>query len=246
MSPEVARSIPPYLQIAEDVASRIRSGQIAEGGAIPSARQIASTWNVAIATATKAHAHLRTIGLVRAVPGVGTVVSTGGTNHGAQQRGLATRDRDLIYGQGEVAEILSAATTIAPDHVAAALGLPGASEVLRRERITRQHDVPVSASVSWFAGDLIASVPELLVPERILQGTFSIVAERLGRSLASGREEVAASQAEAGEAGQLGLEVGNAVLRSRNWFFDQDGGVIEYGESVRRPDRWSVHVFRLT
>ena len=31
---------------------------------------------------------------------------------------------------------------------------------------------------------------------------------------------------------QLGLPVGSPVLRGRNWYYDTDGGVIEYGESA--------------
>lgn len=246
MSPEIARPVPPYQQIAEDIAARIRSGEIPEGGSVPSARQIATTWNVAIATATRVHAHLRTSGLVRAVPGVGTVVSTTGTSHGAQQRGSATRDKGLIYREGEVAEILSAEVLPAPEQVATSLGVPVGSQVVRRERLTRQDDLPVSTSVSWFSGDLAATVPELLRKERILQGSFSIVATRTGRQLSSGREEVAASEAGVSESALLGVGPGSPILRSRNWFLDQEGDVIEYGESVRRADRWSAHDFTLS
>ena len=246
MAPEVARPLPPYRQIADDIAARIRSGEIPEGGSIPSARQIASTWGVAIATATKVHGHLRASGLVRSVSGVGTVVSTTDSGHGAQQRGMRTREKGLIYGTGEVAEIVSAELVPAPQQVATALGVPEGAEVIRRERITRQDGDPVSSSVSWFAGDLAARVPELLRRERVRQGTFTVVAERLGRNLASGREEVAASTAGDDDATRLDLAAGSPILLSRNWFQDQDGDVIEYGESVRRAERWSAHDFRLS
>ena len=246
MAPEVARPLPPYLQIADDIAARIRSGEIAEGGSIPSARQIAATWGVAIATASKVHAHLRASGLVRSVSGVGTVVSTTGNGHGAQQRGIRTRDQGLIYEAGEVAEIVSAELVAASELVATALGVPEGAEVIRRQRITRQDGAPVSSSVSWFAGDLATRVPELLRRERVLQGTFAVVAERLGRTLASGREEVAASSAGDDDAARLDVVPGSPILLSRNWFQDQDGDVIEYGESVRRADRWSAHDFRLS
>lgn len=245
MAPVIERPSPPYRQIADDIAARIRSGEYSEGSSIPSARQIASDWGVALATATKVHGELRARGLVRALPGVGTVVSTHDSSHGAQQRGVLTRTSGRVYGTGEVAEIVAADLVSAADDIATALGVEAGSKVVRRERVTRLDGVALSESVSWFAGDLAASVPELLARDRVKAGTFALVAERTGRALASGREEVAASVADAGQAKRLGVGVGDPVLLSRNWFRDQDDGVIEYGESTRRANRWSSHDFQL-
>jgi DNA-binding transcriptional regulator YhcF (GntR family) len=60
--------------IAEEIRRRITSGELKPGDRVPSARQITQHWGVAIATASKALAMLRAEGLVRAVPGIGTVV----------------------------------------------------------------------------------------------------------------------------------------------------------------------------
>ncbi|MFI9719478.1 TetR/AcrR family transcriptional regulator C-terminal domain-containing protein [Streptomyces sp. NPDC052396] len=66
---------PPYLRIAAELRDRIASGELGAGEKIPSTRGITREWGVAMATATKALAVLRQEGLVRAVPGVGTVVA---------------------------------------------------------------------------------------------------------------------------------------------------------------------------
>ncbi|MFC8128779.1 TetR/AcrR family transcriptional regulator C-terminal domain-containing protein [Streptomyces sp. NPDC057302] len=66
---------PPYLRIARDIRLRIDSGDLAPGDRVPSTRRITEEWGVAMATATKALAALKQEGLVRAVPGVGTVVA---------------------------------------------------------------------------------------------------------------------------------------------------------------------------
>lgn len=71
------QSDPPYLRIVTEIRGRIASGQLQVGDRVPSARQITRDWGVALATATKALAALRQEGLVRAVPGVGTVVRAG-------------------------------------------------------------------------------------------------------------------------------------------------------------------------
>jgi DNA-binding transcriptional regulator YhcF (GntR family) len=66
---------PPYVRIAAELHRRIATGELSPGARLPSARQITQEWGVAIATATKALATLRRAGLVRPVPGVGTVVA---------------------------------------------------------------------------------------------------------------------------------------------------------------------------
>jgi len=64
-----------YLGIANDLSDRIHAGDLQPGDRVPSTRQISAQSGVAIATATKALAELQRRGLVRAVPGVGTVVA---------------------------------------------------------------------------------------------------------------------------------------------------------------------------
>jgi AcrR family transcriptional regulator len=73
----MARPGPPYLRIVDDIRRRIESGELRPGDLVPSARRITQEWGVAIATATKVLAALQQEGLVKAVPGVGTVVATG-------------------------------------------------------------------------------------------------------------------------------------------------------------------------
>jgi AcrR family transcriptional regulator len=83
-------SEPRYARIVAEIRARIAAGDLREGDRVPSARQITRDWGVAIATATKVHAALRQEGLVRAVPGVGTVVA--GRPNGARPRPVRLRE----------------------------------------------------------------------------------------------------------------------------------------------------------
>jgi DNA-binding transcriptional regulator YhcF (GntR family) len=67
---------PPYVRIVAELRDRIETGALAPGDRVPSTREITRQWGVAMATATKALTALRQAGLVRSVPGVGTVVDT--------------------------------------------------------------------------------------------------------------------------------------------------------------------------
>ncbi|NDU72993.1 GntR family transcriptional regulator [Actinomadura sp. DSM 109109] len=68
------RPDPPYRAIAAEIRSRIESGELRPGDRVPSIRQIAQRWGVAVATATRAAAVLREEGLVEPRVGAGTVV----------------------------------------------------------------------------------------------------------------------------------------------------------------------------
>ncbi|MFC1413488.1 TetR/AcrR family transcriptional regulator C-terminal domain-containing protein [Streptacidiphilus sp. N1-12] len=63
-------------RIVGELRLRIEAGALAPGDRVPSTREITREWGVAMATATKVLTELRREGLVRAVPGVGTVVAT--------------------------------------------------------------------------------------------------------------------------------------------------------------------------
>ncbi|MEU0372274.1 GntR family transcriptional regulator [Streptomyces sp. NPDC006283] len=66
---------PPYLRIVAEIRRRIADGELTPGDRVPSIRQIAEQWGVALATATKALTTLRLEGLVETRPRAGTVVA---------------------------------------------------------------------------------------------------------------------------------------------------------------------------
>ncbi|WP_432584701.1 TetR/AcrR family transcriptional regulator C-terminal domain-containing protein [Streptomyces sp. HD1123-B1] len=66
---------PPYLRIVAAIRRRIAEGELAPGDRVPSTRQIAGEWGVALATATKALTTLRLEGLVDSRPRIGSVVA---------------------------------------------------------------------------------------------------------------------------------------------------------------------------
>jgi AcrR family transcriptional regulator len=67
----------PYARIVAEIREQIETGSLAPGDRVPSTREITRRWGVAMATATKALTALRQEGLVRVVPGVGSVVALG-------------------------------------------------------------------------------------------------------------------------------------------------------------------------
>ncbi|SFQ48355.1 regulatory protein, tetR family [Actinomadura madurae] len=74
MSSSSQRPDPPYRRIVAEIAGQILRGELRPGSRVPSVRQIAQRWGVAIATATRVMAALREEGLVETKVGSGSVV----------------------------------------------------------------------------------------------------------------------------------------------------------------------------
>ncbi|MET7398792.1 GntR family transcriptional regulator [Dactylosporangium sp. NPDC005572] len=64
-----------YERIVADIRTRIADGRLTPGDRLPSTRQLAKDWGVALATATKALTALQQQGVVVSQPRVGTVVA---------------------------------------------------------------------------------------------------------------------------------------------------------------------------
>ncbi|MFI6320091.1 TetR/AcrR family transcriptional regulator C-terminal domain-containing protein [Nonomuraea sp. NPDC050556] len=67
---------PPYMRIVDDIRGRIASGELRPGDRVPSTRQVAKDFGVALATAAKALTTLRMEGTVQTEPRFGTIVSS--------------------------------------------------------------------------------------------------------------------------------------------------------------------------
>ncbi|MFE9222639.1 GntR family transcriptional regulator [Streptomyces lavendulae] len=105
----------PYARIAAELRGRIERGELRPGDRVPSTRAITQRWGVAMATASKVLALLGQEGLVRAVPGVGTVVAARPAAGGPGRRPAAEDDT------AQRARIVRAAVVIADAEGLAAL-----------------------------------------------------------------------------------------------------------------------------
>lgn len=237
--PSIERHESPYLQVARHLRDKIISGELREGDAVPSAREIVREWDVAMATATKALKTLKDEGIVEAKVGRGTVVSARDTHRSAHDRSLTVMRTGRVYPPGHYAKIVEAGLVTAPQRVANALQVDEGEQAIRRQRTTYDaQDNPLSMSVSWYSGELAQAAPLLTEPDRIRQGTARYVEEQTGRihALALDRMFFRASAADENEAQQLHITFGSPVLRGRNFYRDTNGDVLEYGESVALAD----------
>lgn len=234
MPPKLERPAPPYQQIANEIRSRIANGDLQAGDLVPSVRSLMRDYGVAIATAQKALSALRAEGYIKPERGVGSLVTT------EEERGRAANDRvgkarrtGKVYPTGQYAKITDAGLGEATEQIADALGIKVGSPVIRRVRRTFRADgKPISASTSYFRGDLAKRAPLLLTSERIREGTFMYVANTLKRNVDAWQDQFEPASATADQAESLGLDEGALIMVGRNWIYDDTGDVLEYGESI--------------
>jgi DNA-binding transcriptional regulator YhcF (GntR family) len=90
---------PPYARIARELSRRISDRELAPGDKVPSTRQVAQDFGVALATAAKALDVLRAEGLVITRPRSGTVVASRRT---ARSGGAAELTREQVLAEATV------------------------------------------------------------------------------------------------------------------------------------------------
>lgn len=101
---------PRFREIAAEIRRQIEAGALAPGTRVPSTRAIVDRWGVAMATATRVLTELRHEGLVRAVPGVGTVVEG---DRGAPRAAPVPRRHGGVEGGLGAERIVAAGVAIA-------------------------------------------------------------------------------------------------------------------------------------
>lgn len=119
-----ASAEPAYCLIANQIVDRIRKGDLKPGDRAPSTRQITRDWGVAMATATKVLAELRSRGAILTRPGAGSVVADHPSSRPASPSPPA-RARSVHSGAGTATRerIIESAIAIADAEGVAAVSL---------------------------------------------------------------------------------------------------------------------------
>jgi GntR family transcriptional regulator len=232
--PRAERAAPPYVQIADHYRNLILDGELQPGARLPSLADIASEWQVATGTAGRAIAHLQVEGAIWTSP-QGTFVS--GNDVISRTPGERIRAaRPHRIASGETVTVTAANIVTAPDYVAALLGMPTGSQVVRREEVTSLHGHPRMLAVTWIPAESVELAPDLTSPLPLDQAPDALIASITGRRVTHSRDHLRGRAADQREAGALRLPVGTPILAGVHVWSD-DQGVILYGEWVMPPDQ---------
>jgi DNA-binding transcriptional regulator YhcF (GntR family) len=150
----MTRRAPPSKHIAADLRRRIVSGVLRPGDRLPSTRDLAREYRVAIATATRALEALRHEGLTRSIPRVGSVVAGAGPR-------TASREPDSRDGELSLSRIVRAAIDSADAEGLAAVSIRGIATRLGTPVMSLYRHVPGKDALLFHMTDAVLAEESL-------------------------------------------------------------------------------------
>lgn len=220
----------PYMQVAERIRRRILDGALKEGEKLLPQRELAKQEGVSIATLGRALDQLQVEGYIttsRKGTFVANAPEIGPSGYDRITRVLRTGS---VLAEGETMIVTAAELIRPPQYVAELFDLEDGDQVVRRQWHTGKGQMRTGLFVTWYPVAFIATVPELLSTSRSSSpGLLARIQRKTGRRPTAGRDDMHGRDADAREAGFLGLRIGSPILAGASRLWD-DEGVIEYSE----------------
>jgi len=210
-----------YRTIADELRSRVESGELAAGALLPSESELSAAYGVSRVTVRKALELLRDEGLIDARQGFGWFVATAPVRQSLGRLGTI-EDQLGELGVGSERRVVGFRFAPAPPRVRQVLGVDAVLEVRR---------------VNWADGQPFARVT-VWCPEEV-GGRLSRADveatpfyELVGVAIGGATQTIGAAAAGPEDAALLAVPVGSPVLRCERITRDLDGAPLLYSEHV--------------
>ena len=227
---------PMYRRIADDIRSRIESGELAPGMTLPSEIELRDQYSCSRNTVRDAIKILSARGLVETRAGQGTFV-TRKIDPSVTILGLDAFDDDQTESHVFVAEAAAAGKqprlsspsvelTAASESVATRLRLTDEGNVVRRQQQRWVDGTPWAIQTYFFPFELVArGATSLLQPTQISEGEIRYLADVIGVRQAGWRDVIAVRLPDAAEANFFDLPEDGAtsVFEIQRTSYDQAG-----------------------
>src|SRR5271165_4522153 len=238
MSGNHRNGTPVYKRIQNSIRKRIEASSLRPGDAVASERELAKLHGVSLMTARHALAGLEREGVVERRRGAGTFVAApkihfnklmSYTEH-MSSRGLAPRSRVLVAKVIEDGQ-----------EVAARLGLPAASHLVKIERLRLTGEEPFALETCYLPASGFSS---LVTSPLGRSSLFATLHHDFGVELAYADEEVDATAADANLAELLSLPKGAPILRIRQVIYSTTGKATIFVVGFYRSERHTLFIRR--
>lgn len=237
--PQKARyDMPAYQRIQGVIRKRIEAGQLRPGDAVASERDLARTHQVSLMTARHALSTLEREGIVERRRGIGTFVAAPKI-----QFNKLTSYTEQMASRGLTASsrILFANILFDEQEVAARLGLPPNSGVIKLERLRQAGEEPFALESCYLSA---SEFPELLAAPIGRDSLFAILERDYDVQLGYSDEEVDATAADPRTADLLAIPRRDPVMRIRQVIYSSRAKVIMYALCFYRSDRHKLVIRR--
>lgn len=181
----MSAAVPAYRKIADDLRSRIASGELPSGSLLPTQQELTTTYGVARMTVRQAISALENEGLVMSQQGKGAVVRSRQTMVYRPQAEFAPRisaemDRFMsaLARDGRTpSQSIDVAIVSASTIVAERLGVDAGARVVARQRVRSIDGEPFNINDTFYPYDLAIDT-EIMDPKDIPKGSNFVLADK--------------------------------------------------------------------
>jgi GntR family transcriptional regulator len=219
--------------VAQTLRQRLESRDLRPGDLFPTEAALQDEFGVSRSVVRQALASLEADGLIHKVQGRGSVVA----DHREVHRDVLSPGLTLQPGhQGVVrTRVTSYALVPRPDHLHSITG----DRVLELGRVRSVGDVVLSYIRTWLPAEVAEAITATDLEDSSLH---QLLADRLGRQVAGGRNQIRAVAATARLAERLGVAEGSPLLLLEGRSVDRHGTTLEEFSTWHRGDQAAFDV----
>ena len=240
---------PMYRSIADDLRSKIKSGQLAPNAKLPTESELSDQYEASRNSVREAIRRLTAEGLLESRPGQGTFVARTIDPFVT----VLTADPKTGFGGGETAAYLSTVreehrepTTSVPkvevvtasDAVADLLAIPRGTQVVSRSQVRYIDSIPWSLQTSFYLMDFITKgATKLLMAMEIEEGSVRYLDNEIGVRQTGYRDWITGRLATEDEQTLFGIAHNAAVFVDSRVAFDQNNTPMRLTVTIFPVDR---------
>ena len=224
--------VPLYHQLAEQLTSAIRDGDLAPGDPFENEVAMASRLTLSRPTVRRAIQELVDQGMLIRQRGRGTTVASPKVH---RQAALSSLHDDLVDQGRHPRTTVLQRELVTDAHAAWALELPEDTELLHLLRVRHADDEPLALLQNW----LPPSFADITTEELEDAGLYAVLRRR-GARPAVAQQSIGARMPTASERRALSLRAKEPLLTMSRLAFDAVGSPVELGEHVYRAQAYTI------
>ena len=229
---------PAYQRIQSAIRTQIEAGELKPGDAVASERELARMHSVSLMTARHALAGLEHEGMVERRRGAGTFVAPPRIHF---NKLMSYTEQMASRGLSAASKLITAKIIVQEEEIAARLGLPARSKMVKIERVRHASEEPFALETCYLPAERFPGLAQQPLGRGSL---FSILEHDYDVRLTYADEEVDATAADPRVAQALQVPRGSSVMRIRQVIYGANAKPVIYVIGLYRAERHSLFIRR--
>lgn len=232
-----ATNIPLYLQLMEQLITKINNGDYAERDKLPSERELCEIYDLSRTTVRQALQELEREGYIYKEHGKGTFVAPKSFNQHLVHLYSFTDEMDRA-GKKPTTKVLSFEKIAIDERLAKNMDLNVYDEVFKVSRLRLADEEPLMYEISYLPSNVFSKLTEEALMKKPMYKVFS---EDYGVAVTRATEQFSATRIRSSEAVHLQTSENQPAMLIKRHAYDRNI-LIEYTISVARGDKFKYTV----